>query len=94
MSLLQRMMACEFNPLFSFPYLFIKSQSTAILAKVVGKSGSTAGRRDDTRYNIVISQVYKNTEGRNPIASKSKKIQLVVPVAASSCRCPNLESNK
>lgn len=70
-----------------------KHTFAAILAKVVGRSGS-AGRRDDNRFNIVISQVYKNSEGRNPIASKSKKIQLVVPVAASSCRCPNLEINK
>jgi hypothetical protein len=84
----------------SLLFLFSFYLHTAILAKVVGKSGASGrrsggnGNNDENRFNIVITHVYKNTEGRNAIASKSKKIQLVVPAAASSCRCPNLEVNK
>ncbi|KAG5683533.1 hypothetical protein PVAND_012807 [Polypedilum vanderplanki] len=64
----------------------------AILAKVVGKPGR---RDDETRYNIIINHVYKNSEGRNPISARNnKKVQLVLPAAASNCRCPNLEINK
>lgn len=80
----------SFLCLLVFPHL-------AILAKVTGK-GSSSSRQDDARYNIVISHIYKNTEGRNPIAARNKKIQLVVPANNSSnnsnCRCPNLEINK
>jgi hypothetical protein len=82
----------EFNPLFPL-FSTIYKPLTAILAKVIGKS-SSASRRDDLRYNIVISHVYKNTEGRNPIAVKNKKIQLVVPGTGSNCRCPNMEINR
>lgn len=92
---------CELNPLFpplslsrSGRKLFLTfHHRPAILAKVVGKA-SSASRRDDARYNIVISNVYKNSEGRNPIAVKSKKIQLVVPGTGGNCRCPNLEINR
>lgn len=67
-------------------------KNTAILAKVVGMVNR---RSDEIRYNLIILHTYKNSEGRNPISTRSnKKLQLVVPAAASNCRCPNLDVNK
>ena len=70
----------------------IKKKYTAILAKVVGLVNR---RNDEIRYNLIILHTYKNSEGRNPISVRNnKKLQLVVPAAASNCRCPNLDVNK
>lgn len=69
-----------------------KMMLTAILAKVVGVINR---RNDEIRYNLIILHTYKNSEGRNPISTRSnKKLQLVVPASASNCRCPNLDVNK
>lgn len=92
----------NFNPLFPLftccvvvVCLFIQLPPTAVLAKVTGRSRST-NRKEDARYNIVIHTVFKNAEGRNLIASSTRKtpIQLVVPASSDDCRCQNLKINR